>query len=97
MSDVGLAEDDVWPDPSPGLGEAANAPTASTQAFAAHRQHMDGDGDHVLDDGAGSSRSTTGWQRVSKAGSMGIKAAKFGPINKTKSQQARAVSAFAEL
>ena len=90
------SEDEVWPDPLPGLGEAANAPTASTQALADHQQQTDGDVDHVLDDGAGSSRSPTGWQRVSQAGPMGIKAAKFGPVNKNKSRQARAASVFAE-
>jgi hypothetical protein len=87
LSDVGLSEDEVWPDPLPGLGEAANAPTASTQALAANQQQMDGVGDH---------RSPTRWQKVSQAGPMDIKAAKFGPVNKNKPRQARAASVFAE-
>jgi hypothetical protein len=76
-----------------GVGEA---PTASSQALAAHQQQMDGDVDHALDEGAGSSRSraSTTWKRVSNLGTVGIKAAKFGPVNKKKAQQAHAVSAF---
>jgi hypothetical protein len=70
------------------------AATASTQALATHEQQLDGHGDHVLDQGAGSSGTPSRWHQVSELGSVGIKAAKFGLLNKRKAQQARAVSAM---
>jgi hypothetical protein len=49
---------------------------------------------HVCDQGAGSSGTPSRWLQVSELGSVGIKAAKFGLLNKRKAQQARAVSAM---